>query len=440
MKTLYERPMGAYQVLVVALCVLINMIDGFDILALTFAAPVVVKEWGLTPEQTGSVFGANLLGIGVGAFLFALVADLIGRRPVILFGTVLISIGMIATSRVEGIAGLAACRVVAGLGIGAMVSTAGTLAIEYSGARWRKLSVALVVIGYPIGGAIGAPIAGWLLANQGWRDIFFYGGLLTVVLFPVLLWRLPESLEFLLERQPRGALARYNRYAARVGLDELGALPPPGAPISAAGQFIEPWRPAHRAATLKLCAMYPLYMFTFYFFVNWHTKLATERGLSLAEAVHMSSLWSLAGIAGGIVFGLVATQLRLTRLVSALAIILSVGIAAFGLLPATPDVLYGAALLLGFFMWGTSGTIYSVIALSYPVRVRASGIGLVVTIGRVGSALGPWAAGLMRGAGHDWSLIAPVLAVPAVLAALLILTLRPEGDSLDQEAGRASRS
>jgi len=105
-----------------------------------------------------------------------------------------------------------------------------------------------------------------------------------------------------------------------------------------------------------------------------------------------------------------------------------VGIAAFGLLPATTAVLDVAAVVLGFFMWGASGTIYSAIALSYPVGVRASGIGLVVTVGRAGSALGPWLAGLMRGAGHDWPVVAPLLAVPAVFAALLILTLRPEGE------------
>ena len=425
---LRDRPMTAYQVLVVGLCVLINMIDGFDILALSFAAPVVVREWGLTPAQTGTVFSANLVGIGVGAFLFALIADVVGRRPVILFGTLLMSVGMIATSAVDSIGGLAACRIVTGLGIGAMVTTAGTLAIEYSALRWRKLSVSLVVIGYPIGGAIGGPIAGWLLAHHGWRPIFLFGGALTVVLLPLLLWRLPESIEFLMERQPHGALARINRYAARIGLPLLDALPAAGKPARMAAQFVEPWRAVHRRATLTLCALYPLYMFTFYFFVNWHVKLASERGLTDGQAVAMSSLWSFSGIAGGIVFGLVATRLRLTRLVAALAVLLSVGIAAFGLLPATTAVLDVAAVVLGFFMWGASGTIYSAIALSYPVGVRASGIGLVVTVGRAGSALGPWLAGLMRGAGHDWPVVAPLLAVPAVFAALLILTLRPEGE------------
>ena len=387
-----------YSVFVVALCVLINVIDGFDILALSFAAPVIVREWGLTPEQTGVVFSANLIGIGVGAFVFALAADLLGRRPVILFGTLLMSVGMLVTATVDSIPALAACRIVTGLGIGAMVSTAGTLAIEYSTMRWRKLSVALVVIGYPIGGALGGPVAGWLLANHGWRPIFLFGGLLTVLIWPVLWWRLPES----------------------------RSLPAAAERQGAAGQLAALWQPAHRRATALLCAMYPLYMFTFYFFVNWHTKLATERGLTVAEAVQMSSLWSLTGIAGGILFGLVATRLPLTRLVASLAVILSAGIASFGLLPAQPAVLDVAALVLGFFMWGASATIFSVIALSYPVGVRASGIGLVVTVGRVGSALGPWAAGLLRGAGHDWSVVAPLLAVPGVLAAVLILLLRPE--------------
>src|SRR5512139_3307260 len=117
LEALRDRPMSGWQVLVVALCVLINSIDGFDILALSFAAPVVSREWGLTPEQTGYVFSANLVGIGIGAFVFALVADAIGRRPVILGGTLLMSLGMITTAFTHDAGELAACRVITGLGI-----------------------------------------------------------------------------------------------------------------------------------------------------------------------------------------------------------------------------------------------------------------------------------------------------------------------------------
>jgi len=301
-----ERPMGAYQVLVVALCVLINAIDGFDILALSFAAPVIVREWGLTPGQTGFVFSANLAGIGTGAFLFSYVADLIGRRPVILGGTVLMSIGMIATSTVDSAGSLALCRFVTGLGIGAMVATAGTLAIEYSAARWRTVSVAAVVIGFPVGGALGGFAAAWLLGEFGWRAIFLFGGSLTVVLLPVLIWRLPESIEFLVDRQPRDALARINRYAARVGLAPLASLPAATMPVTASSQFLELWRGAQRRSTLRLVAIYPMFMFTFYYFINWSTKIASERGLTDTAAIAMSSLVNLGGIAGGIAGALMA--------------------------------------------------------------------------------------------------------------------------------------
>ncbi len=420
-----DRPMSTYQILIVALCVIINAIDGFDILALSFAAPVVVREWGLTPEQTGFVFSANLAGIGIGAFLFAVIADGIGRRPVILFGTLLMSIGMVTTAWTEGAAQLAVCRIITGLGIGAMVSTAGTLAIEYSTVRWRTLSVALVVIGYPVGGTLGGFATSYLMENHGWRAIFLFGGALTLVLFPLLAWRLPESIEFLLEQQPRDALRKVNRYAARLGLPPRAALPPVRT-RRAGAQLVHMWRAPLLSPTLRLVVLYPLFMFTFYFFINWSTKLVSERGLSDAAAVSMSSLVSFAGIAGGLVFGLAAARIMLARLVAALTALMAVGIALIGVLPAQPWVLNANALVLGFVMWGASATIYSVIALSYPARVRASAIGLVVTVGRVGSALGPWSAGLMRGAGWDWSVICVVLAAPAVLAALLILSFRTE--------------
>jgi MFS transporter, AAHS family, vanillate permease len=425
-KALRERPMSAWQVLVVALCILINSIDGFDILALSFAAPVVSREWGLTPQQTGFVFSANLVGIGIGAFAFALVADAIGRRPVILGGTVLMSIGMIATAFTHGAGELAVCRVITGLGIGAMVSTAGTLAIEYSATRWRALSVALVVIGYPVGGTLGGFVTGPLLEHHGWRSVFLFGGALTVALFPLLLWRLPESLAFLIDRQPRDALRKINRYADRLGLGSLASLPARVAQTRGSVQFFELWRAPLLRSTATLCLLYPLFMFTFYFFIQWSTKLATERGLADAQAIRMSGLVSLAGIAGGIVFGLLATRISLTRLVAALATLMAVGIALMGLLPPTVLALDALALVLGFCMWGASATIYSVYALAYPPRVRASGIGLVVTIGRAGSALGPYCAGLMRGAGYDWGTVSVVLAAPAVLAALLLLSLGRE--------------
>lgn len=413
-----DRPMSAQQIAVVALCVLINTIDGFDIMAISFAAPAIVREWGLTPERTGFMLSSGLAGIGIGALLSSFVADAIGRRPVILFGTLLIAVGMAATAFVHSVGMMALCRLVSGLGIGCMVSTVGTLAIEYSSRRWRTLSVALVVLGFPLGGTLGGPVAVWLLEHHGWRSIFLFGASLSVLLFPLMLFRLPESIAFLVDRQPRNALARINRLATRFALPLLAVLPPRPAAAEGGG-YRELTRAPLRQVTIWICIAYFCYMFSFYFIQSWATSLVTKAGLSDAEGVTTSALMNLAGLFGGTLAGYLATRMSLSRLLRALMLMVAGLIAIFGWLPAELWIIYLASLALGFVMWGASATVYSAYALSYPPRLRASGIGLVVTAGRTGSILGPYVAGVLLTLGMQVATVTALLAVPAVIAALM---------------------
>lgn len=413
-----DRPMSAQQIAVVALCVLINTIDGFDIMAISFAAPAIVREWGLTPERTGFMLSSGLAGIGIGALLSSFVADAIGRRPVILFGTLLIAVGMAATAFVHSVGMMALCRLVSGLGIGCMVSTVGTLAIEYSSRRWRTLSVALVVLGFPLGGTLGGPVAVWLLEHHGWRSIFLFGASLSVLLFPLMLFRLPESIAFLIDRQPRNALARINRLATRFALPLLAVLPRRPAAAEGGG-YRELTRAPLRQVTIWICIAYFCYMFSFYFIQSWATSLVTKAGLSDAEGVTTSALMNLAGLFGGTLAGYLATRMSLSRLLRALMLMVAGLIAIFGWLPAELWIIYLASLALGFVMWGASATVYSAYALSYPPRLRASGIGLVVTAGRTGSILGPYVAGVLLTLGMQVATVTALLAVPAVIAALM---------------------
>jgi benzoate transport len=420
-----EAPMGAYQIAIVGLCVAINMIDGFDILAVAFTAPALAREWGLMPERVGFLLSAGLAGIALGALIFSFLADTFGRRPVILICITLMSIGMIATAFSNSLATMALCRVVTGLGIGGMAPAAGTLAIEYSSPSRRTLSVALVVIGFPFGATLGGLIAIWLLENHGWRSIFLFGGALSSLLLPVLVWRMPESLEFLMDKQPRNALARINRYRSRLGLEPLASLPAAASARSEQVQFADLVRAPLGRSTLILSLAYAFFMFSFYFILNWATKLVTDMGLADAAGVSVSSMINLGGIAGGLIIGILSTRLPLKPLAVGVVLIMSLAIASFGSLPANVLVLGAASLLLGFVMWGGSAIAYSVIALSYPPRVRASGVGLVVTAGRAGSMLGPYAAGVLIEAGMGRSEVTLLLAAPAALCALLFAFTQP---------------
>ena len=336
--------MGAYQISIVALCVAINMIDGFDILAVPFTAPALAREWGLSPERVGFLFSAGLAGIGLGALVFSFLADTWGRRPVILICITLMSVGMVATTFADGLDFMATCRVVTGLGIGGMAPAAGTLAIEYSPRSRRTLSVALVVIGYPVGAMLGGFIAIWLLEHFGWRSIYAFGGLLSIALLPVLLWRMPESLEFLTDRQPRNALARINFYRARLGLEPVPSLQPASGSSRPQQARFALFRPPLRHATILLCVAYALFMFSFYFILNWATKLVTDMGLADAAGVSVSSMINLGGIAGGLLLGILSIRLPLRALALGVLLLMSVAIASFGSLPANVPVLYGAAL------------------------------------------------------------------------------------------------
>jgi MFS family permease len=390
-----ETPAAIYPQLIVALCVAINMIDGIDILAVALTAPAFAREWHLMPERVGLLLSAGLAGIALGALVFSFLADTLGRRPVILICITLMSIGMIATAFSESFNFMAACRVLTGFGIGGMAPAAGTLAIEYSPPSRRTLSVALVVIGYPAGATIGGFVAIWLLESFGWRSIFAFGGALSTLLLPLLVWRMPESREFLADRQPRNAF----------------------------GKLI---RPPLLGATALLCIAYALFMFSFYFILNWATKFVTDMGLADSAGLSVSSMTNLGGIAGGLLLGILSIRLPLKPLVFGVCFLMALAIAAFGSLPANMVVLTAASLFLGFVMWGGSATAYSVIALSYPPRVRASGIGLVITVGRIGSMLGPYTAGVLLQAGMSRGEVTLLLAAPAALCAILFACAKPD--------------
>lgn len=420
---LRDRPMTSYQKVVVALCVLINLIDGFDILSISFAAPAVAREWNLTPERTGLLFSAGLAAMGLGALAFSFLADWLGRRPVIIVGAVLMTVGMAAAGFANSLGELAACRVVAGLGIGAMSATAGTLAIEYSSARWRTLSVALVVIGYPVGATVGGFIAVELLQDHGWRSIFLFGGSLTLVLLPFLLWRLPESVDFLIDRRPPGALERVNRIAARLQLPALAALPPRAG--EARGRLAELLGPPLGATTLRLALAYGSFMYSFYFIQQWATSLVTRMGLTDAAGVTTSALFNAGGVVGGFITGMLAGKLDLPPLTRNILLATALAIGGFGFLPPVLSLLYLASVVMGFIVWSAPATLYSLMALSYPPRVRASAIGIIFTVGRAGSMLGPYVAGVLLTAGVSGGRLTVLMALPLLLAAALYAGARP---------------
>ena len=154
-ETLAAAPMSALQLVAVVITIALNALDGFDVLAISFASPGIAKEWGIDRAALGAVLSMELIGMAIGSVILGGVTDRIGRRPMILCCLVVMAIGMFMVTTTSSLAALSGWRVFTGLGIGGMLAATNATVAEYSNAKSRNLCVSLMAIGYPIGAVLG---------------------------------------------------------------------------------------------------------------------------------------------------------------------------------------------------------------------------------------------------------------------------------------------
>src|SRR5262245_36622576 len=173
-KLLAHQPMSRLQIAAVATCIVLNAIDGFDVLAISFASPGIASEWHIDRAALGIVLSIELLGMALGSVLFGGLADRKGRRPAILVCLVIMAIGMFLASTSGSVEVLSAYRFFTGLGIGGMLACTNAMVAEYSNSKRRSLAVMLMAGGYPVGVIVGGSIAAAILASSDWHSVFFF--------------------------------------------------------------------------------------------------------------------------------------------------------------------------------------------------------------------------------------------------------------------------
>lgn len=414
--TIEHQPMTPFQTTAVAICMVLNGIDGFDVLAISFAAPVLSAEWKLTAGGLGLLFSSGLAGMTAGSLLIAPLADRLGRRWMTLARLLAVTVGMLASAVTETPAQLALARVVTGLGIGAMLPSLATVVAEYSSHRRRELCVSVMSTGYPIGATIGGIGAVFIVHSFGWRGIFALGGLLSLAMLPVVLWGLPESLAFLMARRPKDALERINLLLRRLGREPLERVPEARSEKrrSAISDVV---RGRLGASSAALWSAFFCVMLSFYFVMSWTPKLLVDAGLRPEQGISGGVLLNVGGIAGGLVLGLLAARVGPFRIVALSMLGGALAIAGFGWLGQTLAPAMAMALVVGWFLFGSMVGLYAVMPSVYPAGVRNTGAGLSIGVGRIGAMLAPYAAGLLLQAGWSSSATYVVFAVPLVAAA-----------------------
>ena len=194
------------QFTTIFICFLMNMLDGMDVMVVSYAAPAIGKQWAISPQAMGSVFSAGLLGMTLGTLFIAPRADIVGRRTIILFSALLMGLTVFSTYLAQSVEQLLFFRFISGLGIGSMLASTATLTSEYAPVKTKDFWVSFVMSGYPIGAVLSGLVAAQIIPAYGWRTMFQIAGVATLLTLPFIFFFLAESLDFLLKKQPTGAL------------------------------------------------------------------------------------------------------------------------------------------------------------------------------------------------------------------------------------------
>lgn len=433
-----HSPMSRAQIAVVGIMVMLCALDGFDMLSISFAAPGIAEEWGVNRAALGLVLSMELVGMAIGSIAVGNMADRYGRRTAILACLLGMAIGMSMVATAGGLVSLSVWRIVTGIGIGGILASVNAVAAEFSSLKARHMSCSLAVLGVPLGGALGGVIASELLNYFDWRSVFYFGALITALSIPLVIFRVPESVYWLAQKQPKNALRRINETLARMRFNAVSTLPATPDTGNNANPLKEIFAPSMRRVTLLVTTLYFAHVLTLYFLMKWVPKIVVDMGFTASAAGTVLVWVNLGGILGATVFALAVDRIGLRRLMSIVLFGSALWVVAFGQLPADLPALSAICALAGFFAMGAMSGLYATLAQVFPTRVRAVGTGFGIGVGRGGSILSPILAGVLFSAGFGLPSVAAVMALGSLLSVAVLFVLPLEAPGGTVLAGRES--
>lgn len=351
------------------------------------------------------------------------VADKIGRRPLLLIAVALSAVGMLGSAFIQSHHTLAFWRVVTGLGVGGILVGTNVLTSEYSSRKWRSFAISVYAAGFGVGAVLGGMFAMTLQAEYGWRSVYLAGFALTAVCLSVLVVWLPESIDFLMSKQPHNAQCRLNKIAKKIGLAGEWRLPEKSTSPTHRLPINQLFNGQYRRSTGLIWVAFFAIMFSFYFVSSWTPALLKEAGMTTEQSVSVGMMISLGGTCGSLFYGLLASRWS-ARKVLILFTLLSAVFAVIFILSAS--VLWLAmvfGVLVGALMNGCISGLYTLNPSIYDADIRSTGVGWAIGVGRIGAILAPIIAGTLLDAGWEkqslYEGIALVLLISALALALL---------------------
>jgi len=420
---LATSPMTRLQIVACIVTVLLNALDGFDVLAISFATQGILQEWNISRLEFGVVASMELWGMAVGSLVLGGMADQIGRRRSILIFLVVMTLGSFMCSQANDLGDLRIWRFVTGLGIGGMLAAINAASAEFANDRSRNFWVALMTIGYPLGNVFCALFVSELLKTHNWRAVFEFAAVLSAVLLPVVWFLVPESVSWLCRKQPARALEKINATLKRMGHAAISALPPLPPPAERPS-FRDLFTPHLMRLTILMVIAYFAHITSFYYIIKWVAPIAAGMGYS-GPVVADVLLWiSVGGAAGGAVLGLLALRWNVRLLTVGILVLSSIAIMIFG--RGQDDLVELKTIIFwcGFFVNGGIVGLYTLLAIGFPTHLRATGTGIAIGAGRGGAALAPIIAGYLLNNGMSLQMVSIIMASGAMIGAVALMFVR----------------
>jgi MFS transporter, AAHS family, 4-hydroxybenzoate transporter len=412
-----HSPITKLQYTTLFVCFLMNMLDGMDVLVISYTAPAIAKAWSVSPETLGVVFSSGLLGMTIGAVILAPLADKLGRKNLILISAAIMGVCIYITSFANSVAELIIYRFISGLGIGSMLATTAALASEFTPNKSKDFWVSLVIAGYPIGAVVSGLMAAKVIPTNGWPYMFQLAGMASLITLPLIYFFVTESLEFYVKTQPKNALAQLNKILNKMGQNSINELPPKqiNTQLIPINHLLSS---EYKKPTLQLWLALFMAFAALYFMTSWIPKLATAAGLSMKLAIYAGTVFNVGALFGIITQGYFSSKFGLKKTIGVILVCTAILMASFGLFVGS-DIILLILALLGFGIQGGFVGLYAVAARMYPAEFRTTGVGYGMGAGRVGGIVGPLLGGFLIGAGLSMSANFMVFAVPAALAGIM---------------------
>ncbi|MCW5662362.1 MAG: MFS transporter [Piscinibacter sp.] len=383
-----EATFNRFHARVLAWCLLIIVIDGYDIAVAGAALPAIMQQMGVTAGTAGFMASSALFGMMFGAIFLGALSDRIGRRWTISICVFLFSVFTAAAGFMNDPVSFSVMRFIAGLGIGGVMPNIVAQMTEYSPKKVRSLMTTAMFSGYALGGILAALLGKQLIGDYGWQAVFIAAGA-PVLLIPFILKSMPESLPYLIAHHDDSHLREVvRRIQPGIRLEAHEEFLVPAKDRAAGAPVARLFQDGRGLSTVMFWIAFFTGLFMIYALSSWLTKLMAMSGYSLGSALSFVIALNVGAMAGAIGGGWLADRFHIKWVLVAMYALGGVFLYAMTLKMPT-ELLYLVIAAVGACSTGAQIVAYAYCGQYYPMAIRSTGIGMAAGVGRSGAIVAP---------------------------------------------------